>query len=243
MIRLEQITKSYNGKTAVSGLDIEIPRGQVFAFLGPNGAGKTTTVKMIVGLLKPTGGSVSVCGFDVETQYEEIKKRISYVPDHPYIYDKLTGREFLYFVSRMYDLDKNGERIESYAKIFETEDYLDNMIESYSHGMKQRIVISAALMRDPEVIVVDEPLVGLDPKSSRTVKDLLQERAKAGATVFMSTHMISVAEETADRIGIIHHGRLVADGTPDELSYAKKGGLEDVFLDITKAGDARENKQ
>ncbi len=239
MIRLEQITKSYNGKTAVSGLDIEIPRGQVFAFLGPNGAGKTTTVKMIVGLLKPTGGSVSVCGLDVETQYEEIKKRISYVPDHPYIYDKLTGREFLYFVSRMYDLDKSGERIESYAEIFETEDYLDNMIESYSHGMKQRIVISAALMRDPEVIVVDEPLVGLDPKGSRTVKDLLREKAKAGATVFMSTHMISVAEETADRIGIIHYGRLVADGTPDELSYAKKGGLEDVFLDITKA----ENKQ
>ena len=239
MIRLEQITKSYNGKTAVSGLDIEIPRGQVFAFLGPNGAGKTTTVKMIVGLLKPTSGSVSVCGLDVETQYEEIKKRISYVPDHPYVYDKLTGREFLYFVSKMYDLDRSGERIERYAEIFETEDYLDNMIESYSHGMKQRIVISAALMRDPEVIVVDEPLVGLDPKSSRTVKDLLREKAKAGATVFMSTHMISVAEETADRIGIIHYGRLVADGTPDELSYAKKGGLEDVFLDITKA----ENKQ
>ncbi len=239
MISLKQITKSYNGKTAVSGLDIEIPRGQVFAFLGPNGAGKTTTVKMIMGLLKPTVGSVSVCGLDVETQYEEIKKRISYVPDHPYVYDKLTGREFLYFVSKMYNLDKSGERIEHYAEVFETEDYLDSMIESYSHGMKQRIVISAALMRDPEVIVVDEPLVGLDPKGSRTVKDLLREKAREGATVFMSTHMISVAEETADRIGIIHHGRLVADGTPDELSYAKKGGLEDVFLNITEA----ENKQ
>ena len=239
MIHLERITKSYNGKTAVSGLNIEVPRGQVFAFLGPNGAGKTTTVKMIVGLLKPTKGSVSVCGLDVETQYEEIKKRISYVPDHPYVYDKLTGREFLYFVAKMYGLDKSGERIERYAEIFETEDYLDSMIESYSHGMKQRIVISAALMRDPEVIVVDEPLVGLDPKSSRTVKDLLREKAKEGATVFMSTHMISVAEETADRIGIIHHGRLVANGTPDELSCAEKGGLEDVFLNITEA----ENKQ
>ncbi len=237
MIRLEQITKSYNGKTAVSGLDIEIPRGQVFAFLGPNGAGKTTTVKMIVGLLRPTGGSVSVCGLDVETQYEEIKKLISYVPDHPYVYDKLTGREFLYFVAKMYDLDKSDERIERYAEVFETCDYLDSMIESYSHGMKQRIVISAALMRDPEVIVVDEPLVGLDPKSSRTVKDLFRERAKEGATVFMSTHMISVAEETADRIGIIHHGRLVADGTPDELSCAEKGGLEDMFLGITEAGN------
>ncbi len=164
MIRLEQITKSYNGKTAVSGLDIEIPRGQVFAFLGPNGAGKTTTTKMIVGLLKPTAGSVSVCGPDVETQYEEIKKRISYVPDHPYVYDKLTGREFLYFVAKMYGLENSGERIERYGEIFETGDYLDSMIESYSHGMKQRIVISAAFMRDPEVIVVDEPLVGLDPK-------------------------------------------------------------------------------
>lgn len=240
MIRLEQVTKSYNGKVAVKNLNLEIPSGQVFAFLGPNGAGKTTTIKMIVGLLKPTNGSISVCGLDVETRYEEIKKRISYVPDHPYVYEKLTGREFLYFVGRMYGLDHIQDQIERYVEIFETSDYIDSMIESYSHGMRQRIVISAALMRDPEVIVVDEPLVGLDPKSSRTVKDLLKERARAGATVFMSTHMISVAEETADRIGIINYGNLVADGTPDELRYAEKGGLEDLFLNITKGGNVEQ---
>lgn len=233
MIRLEHITKCYNGKVAVSDLDIEIPGGEVFAFLGPNGAGKTTTTKLIVGLLKPSSGSVSVCGLDVETQYEEVKRRISYVPDHPYVYDKLTGREFLHFVTKMYNLDRSEERIERYADIFEAHEYLDSMIESYSHGMKQRIVLSAALMRDPEVIVVDEPLVGLDPKSSRIVKDLLRKRAAEGAAVFLSTHMISVAEETADRIGIIHRGQLVADGTLGELRCAEDSSLEDVFLEIT----------
>lgn len=239
MIRLDNVTKTYNGKIAVDALSVEIPRGQVFAFLGPNGAGKTTTSKLIVGLLKPTSGSISVCGLDVEKNYEEVKKKVSYVPDQPYAYDKLTGREFLYFVGRMYSLSKKVcvERIEEYSGIFETGEYLDNLIESYSHGMKQRIVISAALMHNPEVIVVDEPLVGLDPKGSRIVKDLLRERAAGGATVFMSTHMISVAEETADKIGIIHHGRLIACGTPEELRRTKNSGLEDVFLDMTKDTD------
>jgi ABC-2 type transport system ATP-binding protein len=235
MIRIEHLVKSYNGKVAVSDLSLEIPAGSVFAFLGPNGAGKTTTAKIIVGLLKPTAGSVTVCGFDVAGQYEEVKRRVSYVPDHPYLYDKLTGREFMHFVGSMYGLDaaRCEAEIEKYAGIFETHEYMDGLIESYSHGMKQRFVISAALMHDPEVIVVDEPLVGLDPKSSRLVKDLLRERAAGGAAVFMSTHMISVADETADRIGIIHRGKLIADASPVELRKSKDAKLEDVFLKMT----------
>ncbi len=236
MIHIENLCKSYDGKAAVSDLNLDIPAGTVFAFLGPNGAGKTTTAKIIVGLLKPTSGAVTVCGLDVEKQYEELKRRVSYVPDHPWLYDKLSGREFLHFVGSMYGMDENTceAQIRKYADIFETHDYIDGMIESYSHGMKQRFVISSALMHDPDVIVVDEPLVGLDPRSSRTVKDLLKERAAQGATVFMSTHMISIADETADRIGIILKGRLIADATPDELRKSKDAKLEDAFLEITE---------
>ena len=237
MIRLDNLTKSFAGTVAVSELNLEIPRGQLFAFLGPNGAGKTTTTKMIVGLLKPTSGSVSVCDLDVSTDYEEVKKRVSYVPDHPYVYEKLTGREFLHFVGKMYRLDETTckRRIEHYTELFDTAEYIDNMLESYSHGMKQRFVISAAFMHDPEVIVVDEPFVGLDPRSSRLVRELLRKQASEGATVFVSTHMISVADEMADRIGIIHKGRMVADGTPEDLRRTRNSSLEDVFLDITEA--------
>lgn len=236
MISIEHVNKSYNDKLAVRDLNLEIPDGEVFAFLGPNGAGKTTTSKMIVGLLKPTSGTITVAGLDIADDYEEVKKVVSYVPDQPYVYDKLTGREFLYFIGRMYELDEEeiGDKIEHYVKVFETTEYVDNMIESYSHGMKQRMVISAALMHDPRIIVVDEPLVGLDPRSSRIVKDLFREKAEEGATIFMSTHMISVAEETADRIGIIHRGRLIACGTPAELREAGNAGLEDIFLQLTK---------
>jgi ABC-2 type transport system ATP-binding protein len=237
MIRIEKLVKSYNGKIAVSDLSLDIPAGSVFAFLGPNGAGKTTTAKIIVGLLKPTSGSVTVCGLDVQDRYEEVKRRVSYVPDHPWVYEKLTGREFLHFVGSMYGMDSATceAAIREYADVFETHEYIDTLVESYSHGMKQRFVISAALMHDPEVIVVDEPLVGLDPKSSRLVKDLLRERAAQGATVFMSTHMISVADETADRIGIIRRGELIADASPEELRRSKNAKLEDVFLEITES--------
>ena len=240
MIEIEGLTKRFGEKTAVDDLTLAIPRGRLFAFLGPNGAGKTTTIKMLCGLLRPDAGKVRVCGHDMSGSALEAKAKIAYIPDQPYLYDKLSGREFLTFVARMYALDEAAfeERLASLVESFDMADYLDDLCESYSHGMKQRLVISAALLHEPEVIIVDEPMVGLDPRSARLMKDILRRRARAGATVFMSTHTLAIAEEVADDIGIIHHGRLIAQGSVAELhamseSPGNLGNLEDVFLDLT----------
>ena len=237
MIEIENITKRYGEKTAVDRLSLTVPGGEFFAFVGPNGAGKTTTIKVIVGLLHADEGTVRICGLDIQKQAVAAKGLLSHIPDQPYLYDKLSGREFLEFVSRMHRLDpaKAWRKIEELSDVLSLRDYLDDLAEGYSHGMKQRVVIASAILHDPKVIVVDEPMVGLDPRSVRVVKDLLRDLSRAGATIFMSTHTLNVAEELAGRIGIIDHGRMVAVGTLDELRRASGGskGLEETFLRLT----------
>ncbi len=239
MIDLKQATRCYGRKVAVDRLDLHIPQGELFAFLGPNGAGKTTTIKMMVGLLQPTEGQVHICGLDLVTHTREVNLRTGYVPDEPYLYDKLTGREFLHFVADLYGLPSAqaagaiAEQIDTFALA----EFVDHLTESYSHGMKQRLVFAAALVHNPAVLIVDEPMVGLDPRSMRMVKDLLRAKALAGTTVFMSTHTLAIAEEIADRIGVFMNGRLRFLGTVDELrqQLACDASLEKLFLTLTEA--------
>jgi ABC-2 type transport system ATP-binding protein len=235
VIALRGVTKDYGSRRAVDRLDLDVRAGELFAFLGPNGAGKTTTIKMICGLLAPSSGTVRVGGHDARTP--EARSLLAYVPDQPYLYDKLTGREFLRFVVEMYGLESSSarRRIDELVETFEMRDFVDELCESYSHGMRQRVVFAAALVHEPRVLVVDEPLVGLDPRSGRIVKDLFLQQARSGVAVLMSTHLLSIAEELADTIGIIDHGRLLARGTLDELKahYRAEGSLEQMFLTLT----------
>jgi ABC-2 type transport system ATP-binding protein len=238
MIELEHLRKEFRNVVAVQDLTLRIETGCFFAFLGPNGAGKTTTIKLITGLLKPTSGRLRICGHDVQEDGMAARQVLSYVPDQPYLYDKLSGREFLRFVGEVYGMERRPMELEigAIAERFEMSSYLDQLAETYSHGMKQRVVIGAALLHEPRVIVIDEPMVGLDPRSSRIVKDVLRERAAAGVTVFMSTHTLSVAEELADRIGIIRRGELIADGSLEDIYEASQAGgqLEEAFLKLTE---------
>ncbi len=235
MIELRGVTKSFGTKKAVDHLDLSVRAGELFAFLGPNGAGKTTTIKMVCGLLRPTAGSVKVGGFPASSA--EARQLIAYVPDQPYLYEKLTGREFLRFVVEMYGLDPRAStrRINELIETFEMGDYVDDLSENYSHGMKQRVVFASALVHDPKVLIVDEPLVGLDPRSARIVKDLFVSQARSGVAVLMSTHLLSIAEELADTIGIVDHGRMLANGTLAELRERVQihGPLEELFLKLT----------
>lgn len=245
MIEFEAARRTYGEKVAVSGLDLTIPSGELFAFLGPNGAGKTTTIKMLVGLLRPSSGRVRVCGFDVVTQTRDANRRLGYVPDEPYLYDKLSGREFLDFITRMYGLDAQAgrDRIDREIENFQLDGFIDDLAESYSHGMRQRLVFAAAMLHDPQVLVLDEPMVGLDPRSTRLVKDLLHQRSRQGMTIFMSTHTLGLAEEIADRIGIVDHGHLRCLGTLDELrqSLSFEGtSLEELFLEVTGAAEKQD---
>ncbi len=238
MIRFENVVRRFGSKTAVAGLNLEIPAGELFAFLGPNGAGKTTTIKMLVGLLHPSAGKVRVAGHDSVSHPRDATRFIGYVPDQPFLYDKLSGREFLEFVAEMRGLDRaqTASAIARQSEQFELGGFLEDLTETYSHGMKQRTVFASALLHDPPVLVVDEPMVGLDPKSMRLVKDLLRDKATAGAAVFMSTHTLSIAEEVADRIGIIDHGQLKFLGTKNQLEEELstfRTSLEDLFLRIT----------
>jgi len=237
VIVLEDLRKEFGGLVAVEGIDLEIPPGEFFAFIGPNGAGKTTTIKMIAGLLRPTRGRVVLCGHDMQEDYIAAKSVLSYVPDQPYLYDKLTGREFLQFVARMYGLPESEirQRIDRWSATFALEDFLDELGETYSHGMKQRVVISAALLHDPDVIVVDEPLVGLDPQGASVLKDVLNDCAAQGKSIFMSTHTLSLAEDVASRVGIIHNGRIIALGALDDIRRMARtdGRLEEAFLRLT----------
>jgi ABC-2 type transport system ATP-binding protein len=237
VIELIDVTKRYGDKLAVDRLSLHVPRGELFAFLGPNGAGKTTTIKIVCGLLAPSSGVVRLGGHEVAGNGRAARQVLGYVPDQPYLYEKLTGREFLQFVLDMYGVEPavGGRRMVELIEAFEMRSYVDQLTETYSHGMKQRLTFAAALVRDPPLLVVDEPMVGLDPKSARLVKNLLRARVDAGATVFMSTHTLEVAEQVADRIGIIDHGRLLTCGTIDELraSTQMHGPLEDLFLRLT----------
>jgi len=237
MIKLTNLTKKYGDNIAVDNLNLEINAGELFGFLGPNGAGKTTTIKMMTGILKPNSGKVEIAGLDIQKQPEKAKKMIGYIPDDPFLYDRLTGREYLEFVGGLYSLDKRKirQRSSELFEIFSMNGWIDKKCEEYSHGMCQKLVFCAAFLHNPEVLVIDEPMVGLDPQSSRLVKDMLKQYAAKGNTIFISTHVLSVAEELCDRIGIINKGKLVGLGTIPQLK-AKEAkndvSLETLFLDL-----------
>ena len=247
MIEISGLTKHFGSLAAVSNLNLTIPRGEFFGFLGPNGAGKTTTIKMMIGLLRPTSGAVRLGGengqrgWDVITQPIEAKRIAGYIPDSPYLYEKLTGNEFLEFIGGLFEVPRGvlRERIDLYFEMFRLREQADNLIESYSHGMRQKVVMAAALIHEPQVLIVDEPMVGLDPRSARIVKDLLKRKAADGMTIFLSTHSLDVAEELCTRIGIIVRGNLIALGTMEELQSMATGDhegarLESVFLQLTE---------
>ncbi len=247
MIQLRALTKRYGAFTAVDAIDLHVPRGQLFGFLGPNGAGKTTTLRMIAGILRPTSGSVLVGGVDVTRAPAEAKAKLGFIPDRPFIYEKLTGSEFLRFVAGLYG--QSGPRVEHRARellaLFDLEDWRDELVESYSHGMRQKLIISSAFVHRPAVIVVDEPMVGLDPKAARILKDLFREYTRRGNTIMMSTHTLAVAETMCDRIGIIAGGVIRACGTMDDLRAGavgdgEGGALEDIFLRLTGETASRE---
>lgn len=237
MIEIRNLVKDFGEVKAVNGVDLIVPKGEFFAILGPNAAGKTTTIKIVVGLMKPTAGTVRVAGFDVQTEPLEARRRLAYVPDFPFLYDKLTPWEFLRFTGQLFRMSESHIQTAGRELVarFNLESYLSKSIESLSHGTRQRVAIVSALLHDPDVFILDEPMVGLDPHHARVVKDILRERANAGMTVFVSTHQLSVAEEMADRIGIMHQGKLVAVGTRDELRTQSgiSGALEKVFLSLT----------
>jgi len=238
MIEFAHVTRKYGQKTAVDDLSLAIPRGELFALLGPNGAGKTTTIKMLVGLLRPSRGDVRVCGHDLVSDPRGAHLHLGYVPDEPCLYDKLTAREFLGFIAAMYGIPRHlaGKRIAREIECFELQEFADDLAEDYSLGMKQRLVFAAAFIHDPDVIVLDEPMVGLDPRSVRIVKDLLKARTAEGMTVFMSTHTLAMAEEMADRMGIMVRGQLRFLGTVAELRdqmAIETSSLEQLYLELT----------
>ncbi len=238
MIRLQSVTKRYGKFQAVKLLDLEIPRGELFGFLGPNGAGKTTTLRMIAGILPPTSGTVSVGGIDIQRDPMRAKAKLGYIPDRPFVYDKLTGAEFMRFTAALYGQDgpEVEARINELLDLFELIRWKDELTESYSHGMRQKLIIASAFVHRPEVIVVDEPMVGLDPKSARILKSLFRRFVDKGGTILMSTHTLEIVEGFCDRIGIIRHGELVACGTMQELraeAAADGARLEDLFLRLT----------
>lgn len=238
MIRLEGVTKRYGKFTAVHPLDLEVRPGELFGFLGPNGAGKTTTIRMATGILRPTAGSIHIAGIDMLRDPIAAKRHIGYIPDRPVLYDKLTGGEFLRFVSGLWGHDEAAteKRADELLALFDLTAWKDTLVESYSHGMRQKLLISSALVHAPDVIVVDEPMVGLDPRAARLIKDLLRAFTDQGGTVFLTTHTLEVAEALCDRIAIMHAGRVQAMGTMDDLrSQAAAGaaGLEEIFLKLT----------
>ncbi len=248
MISARGLTKYYGGSLAVDHIDLSVKGGEIFAFLGPNGAGKTTTVKLLCGLLAPSEGTLAVGGYDLVSHAQEAKKIIGLVPDEPYLYPKLTGWEFLQLVAGIYALDPSWRDLAlKYLELFELKGVATSgsLVESFSHGMKQKLIFTSILMRKPKVWLMDEPLVGLDPKAIRIVKSLLKEKASEGACIFLSTHVLSIAEELADRIGIIQSGRLQFVGTKNELgqylrdkniAFGDRDTLEDLFLKVTQGG-------
>jgi ABC-2 type transport system ATP-binding protein len=239
MIELQGVHKRYGRYEAVRDLSLTVRRGELFGFIGPNGAGKTTTIRMISGLLAPTRGRVIIDGIDMALEPTRAKRRIGLIPDRPFLYEKLTGMEYMRFIADLYGvrMGQNDGRALELLEMFRLSDRAHELIESYSHGMKQRLVMASALLHAPPVVVVDEPMVGLDPEGIKMVRDLFRRLAKEGTTLFMSTHTLSLAEDVCDRIGIIHNGSLVATGRLDELRAMARvpgGGLESAFLTLTR---------
>ncbi|MGB4511579.1 MAG: ABC transporter ATP-binding protein [Thermacetogeniaceae bacterium] len=239
MIELVGVSKSYaKGKVkAVDDVSLSVKAGEIFGFLGPNGAGKTTTIKMIVGLLQPDAGSISVAGIDVQKEPLAAKFRIGYVPDQPHVYDRLTGIEYLNFLADVYQVPEKvrKKRIEHFLDIFNIKDAIGDLVQSYSHGMKQKLALTGALLHNPPVWILDEPMVGLDPRSSFLLKDLMAEHCRQGYTVFFSTHILEVAERLCDRVAIINKGKIIACGTLDDINkHHEKETLENIFLELTE---------
>jgi ABC-2 type transport system ATP-binding protein len=243
VIRLTSLTKKYGTFTAVDAINLEVPPGELFGFLGPNGAGKTTTLRMIAGILQPTGGTVEIGGVDIIKDPITAKAKLGFIPDRPFIYEKLTGIEFLRFVAGLYG--EEGPDVEHRARellaLFDLDEWRDELVESYSHGMRQKLIVSSAFVHRPQVIVVDEPHVGLDPKSIKILRDVFKEYVRRGHTIMMSTHTLETAESLCDRIAIIVNGKIAAAGTMDDLRTQSKqvGGLEEIFLKLTGENAAR----
>jgi ABC-2 type transport system ATP-binding protein len=247
MIELRGLTKRYGDLAAVNGIDLKVPPGELFGFLGPNGAGKTTTLRMIAGILRPTAGFVRIGGIDLAADPIAAKRKLGYIPDRPFIYEKLTGMEFLRFVAGLFE--QTGDPVQRRGRellaLFDLEEWRDELVESYSHGMRQKLIIASAFIHRPEVIVVDEPMVGLDPKAARTLKDLFREYVRRGHTIMMSTHTLEVAQRLCDRVAIIQRGEIRAQGTLAELraaagSNGDESGLEEIFLRLTGERATRE---
>jgi ABC-2 type transport system ATP-binding protein len=239
MLQIQNVVKKFGSFTAVDGLNTRIQKGELYGFLGQNGAGKTTTIKMIVGIYKPTSGSLHINGIDILKSPEHAKMQIGYVPDQPYLYDKLTGREFLYFSGGLYNLNKLAikNKIDELVDLLKIEEWLDKRTEEYSQGMKQRITIASALLHDPKLIILDEPMVGLDPQSAVLVKNLLKKKVNEGSSVFVSTHSLPFAEEICTRIGIIKNGKMIYEDKREAIETIKANlntNFEEVFLEITK---------
>ena len=239
MIEISHLTKQFDIKTAVDDLNLSIPAGELFGFLGPNGAGKTTTIKILNGLLRPTHGTVSIGGYDLAHEAKSAKAITGYVPEDPFVYAKLTGREFLQFVGGLYSMSPGDieKEIQYWTDFFSMDSFLDALTESYSHGTRQKLVMASAFMHHPRVMIIDEPMVGLDPISTKKVKDLFKEQSRQGITIFLSTHILAVAEELCDRVGIIHQGKLIASGNLEQMKHYLISGtdssLETIFLQLT----------
>jgi ABC-2 type transport system ATP-binding protein len=239
IIRLKDLTKIYKGLRAVDNINIKVEKGTIYGFLGPNGAGKTTTIRMMAGVLRPTSGQIIINGKDMARDPSGVKRCSGFIPDRPFLYEKLTGLEFLRFIAGLYGLNHSlarNSRLFDLLDLFDLSHWADEMIESYSHGMKQRLVMCGSLLHDPEVLIVDEPMVGLDPKGTRLVKDIFKDQARNGKTVFMSTHSLEVAQEVCNEIAIIQEGKIIAKGTAQELKdlSGAEGGLENIFLKLTE---------
>ncbi len=245
LIRTNKLTKRFGQAKVVDSLNLEVKSGEIYGFLGPNGAGKTTTIKMLTGLLDPSDGEAYICGYDINKQSAQAKALIAYVPDQPKLYGKLTAREFLLLISDLYRIPKSVSRewAEKLLLMFGLENRADELLEGYSHGMRQNVVLASALIHRPRVILLDEPTVGLDPASARLLKDILQEMARLGAAIFVSTHILEIAERMCHRVGILKEGRLIAEGSPEELRLKMGRGeesLEDIFLELTGEHEAQE---
>ncbi|MBN1354783.1 ABC transporter ATP-binding protein [bacterium] len=242
MLHLENLTKRFDKRTVVDRLDLHVSKGQLYGFLGPNGAGKTTTIKMMVGLLRPDAGRVTINGHDLQTEEMKAKQSFGFVPDQPFLYDRLTPREFLHFIGGLYRMDPEhcDRSIDDWLGGFDLTGWQNELIGSFSHGMRQKLTLAAAFLHDPPVLIIDEPMVGLDPRGAVQLKRILRDKCSAGLSAFISTHSLEIAEQLADKIGIIHEGRLIAEGSMAELRGMVRREfqhLEDIFLELTHSGD------
>lgn len=245
ILNVTSLTKCFSDYVAVNDISLSIDRGEIFGFLGPNGAGKTTTIKMLAGLLKPDKGTIVINGHNLADEPAICKQETGYIPDRPWLYEKLTGMEFLQFIASLYKLDEDSfeKTTTHFLELFDLSEWRDHLIESYSHGMRQKLIMTSVFMLDQPLLIIDEPMVGLDPKSARLVKELFKQKAEKGTTIFLSTHSLEIAEELCHRIAIITEGKILTSGSMEMLrseAGKKDSGLEDIFLELTGAWELQE---